>query len=160
MDSPFFATADKAYGAVPLAMVVSQLMIVTLGGGVMKARKECGVEYPNLYASVVKDKDGNLLTNAKSPELAEKFNSIQRGHQNTLEAHYATMALTAVLGQAYPLFAAGSLISYSIGARFFAKNYSKGGPKHRNDGMALIKYAGMLSLLGGNLAIAFKILSK
>ncbi len=150
----------KDFGLVVLATMGSYVATIMIGGKVMKGRKQYGVEYPNMYASVVETADGKVLTNAKDEKSAEKFNCIQRGHQNALENHYAIMVLTVLGGLAMPKVAAGSLGLWTAGAYLYAVNYCEGGPKNRNGGIAKIKYIGLLGLLVCNGYFSFLLLNK
>jgi len=144
----------EGFGFVPASLLVSFGMVVSLGGSVMKGRKEHGVEYPALYASVVKI-DGKVHTDAKDEGSALAFNCAQRGHQNAMETHYAMMVLTVVGGLAAPRAAALSLFLYSLGAMFYSRNYCSGDPKKRNNGLAFFKYLGLLGLVISNLYLSF-----
>merc|ERR1711916_379166 len=104
------------------AMLLSGFTVASFGGAVMKARKKCGVPYPNLYASIV-NVDGKEYTNAKSVELASEFNNIQRGHQNALESFAIVIGLALSSGLAAPKAAAVGLLLWTVGARFYCIQY-------------------------------------
>merc|ERR1719354_910578 len=121
-----------------------------MGGQVMKARKKCDVGYPLNYATQLTLPDGKVATNAKDEKHAELFNCYQRAHGNCQE-NASSMALMAVVGGfLYPVAAAVGLLCWTIGASIYFSNYSSGGPKKRNSGLALIKYVGLFTLLGSN----------
>eukprot|EP00438_Fugacium_kawagutii_P008434 Skav234480 [mRNA] locus=scaffold1647:338388:339086:+ [translate_table: standard] len=62
----------EEYGYVVLAHCMSWISNMYLTFNVVKARKQYNVSYPALYAP-------------ESHTHAEKFNCVQRAHQNTLE---------------------------------------------------------------------------
>ena len=70
--------------------------------GVMKARKQYGVEFPSLYA---------LESNPNKKE----FDSVQRGHQNVLESIPIFLAVQACVALAAgPLVAAGLITVWTV----------------------------------------------
>jgi glutathione S-transferase len=70
--------------------------------GVMKARKRCGVEFPDLYA-----KESN-------PKKSE-FDAVQRGHQNVLENIPIFLAVQACVAVAAgPVVAAGFIAVWTV----------------------------------------------
>jgi glutathione S-transferase len=154
------AHLPKDFAAVPAALVLSTIALTMMGGNVMKGRKLHGVEYPNMYASIVTLPDGKVVTNAKDVASANTFNCIQRGHQNALESAFAMMTLTVVSGLAYPKTAALGLVLWSTGAYIYSVQYARGDPAKRNNGVALIKYVGLLTLLVSNLAMSYQLYTR
>jgi hypothetical protein len=110
-----------------------------------------------MYASIVKDKDGKEVTDAHSVEAAKKFNSVQRGHANCLENHYAIQVLALIPSLFFPKLSATGLALWTFGATVYAKQYASGGAEDRNKGIALTKYVGLLLLLGLNIATSYTI---
>lgn len=102
------------------------------------ARKKYQVKYPALYA------DEN---NCKNEEHRNKFNCIQRGHQNSLENQPIFLALLGSAGAFYPLTAGIAGFSFLLGRVLYFKGYCTGKPDGRYLG-ALPTYAGLLTLAG------------
>eukprot|EP00435_Cladocopium_sp_Y103_P046547 s1185_g13.t1 len=84
----------EEYGYVVLAHCMSWISNFYLTFNVVRARKQYNVNYPALYAP-------------ENHSNAEKFNSVQRAHQNTLESWAPVQVLMAFNGILYPRFAAG-----------------------------------------------------
>jgi glutathione S-transferase len=154
------AHLPKDFAAVPAALVFSYVVLTMMGGAVMKGRKLHGVEYPNMYASIVTLPDGKVVTNAKDLASANTFNCIQRGHQNALESAYAIMTMTVVSGLVFPKTAALGLVMWSAGAYIYSVQYACGDPAKRNKGLALLKYAGLLTLMVSNLAMSYQLYTR
>lgn len=105
----------------------------------MKARKDCDVQYPNLYATPGFHKK------------ADDFNRWQRGHQSFFETCMAQALCGLIGGLKYPILAAASGVLYSLGSIFYqigygdtnldvsTARYKKGGG---------LKWIGMLLSLG------------
>lgn len=128
-------TADYGYVFVGLfGTVVANFSLVI---GVVKARKEYGIEYPTLYANE-SHIDGKKC---KDKSDVEKYNCAQRAHQNTVENLSTVQVLGAVNGLLFPRFSAACLAIYAIGRIVYGYGYSSGGPKGRMAG-------GILSHLG------------
>ena len=102
---------------------------------VIRARKEFNVKYPTLY----------------SPDN-DKFNCIQRAHQNTLETYPQFLMLLLIGGLQYPRFAAGAGVVALLGRIAYAKGYSTGDPEKRRWGG--FGYIGLLALLGSSISFA------
>ena len=106
---------------------------------VMKARKEFGVEYPNLYATPVYHKE------------ADAFNRVQRGHQAVLVESLPSFTISAlVAGVCYPITMSITGIAWSIGAYLFQLGYAD---KNLDVKMARYKKGGMIFRLAN--AVAF-----
>eukprot|EP00164_Ancoracysta_twista_P001336 GFYU01001744.1.p1 GENE.GFYU01001744.1~~GFYU01001744.1.p1 ORF type:complete len:145 (-),score=31.61 GFYU01001744.1:305-739(-) len=85
---------------------------------VVKARRQYDVNYPDLYAP-------------ESHKHAKAFNSVQRGHQNTLESLAPLQVATVLSGLAYPVYAAGMFTSWCLTRFAYAYNYASGDPSKR-----------------------------
>jgi len=125
----------EGYGYVVFTALSSVFVNMWMGMNVMKARKEHNVKYPTLYS-----KDN------------EKFNCVQRAHQNTLENYPQFLLLLTVGGLQYPRVAAGAGALYLVGRIVYAKGYYTGDPEKRNYGA--FGYAGLLTLLGSCVSLA------
>lgn len=113
--------------------------------GVMSARKKYKVEYPLLYAP-------------ESNKEADKFNSVQRAHQNTLvESYPGVMIQMLVTGLFYPLAAASFGALWAIGRLIYFKGYSTGGPQGRMIG-GLVSHLGDFPLMILCLKVAYDLL--
>eukprot|EP01025_Chloroclados_australasicus_P033129 TRINITY_DN33720_c0_g2_i1.p1 TRINITY_DN33720_c0_g2~~TRINITY_DN33720_c0_g2_i1.p1 ORF type:complete len:179 (-),score=10.40 TRINITY_DN33720_c0_g2_i1:339-821(-) len=134
----FFVAIPDAYGLVMGAVGLSwavQHLYMSLQVG--KARKQYGVGYPNLYANE---------HNCKNVENIDKFNSVQRGHQNSLENQPIMLAMMMGTGLQHPVTAAVCGAIYSLGKVLYFNGYAKGGPKGRYAGN--VAYIGALGLVG------------
>merc|ERR1712241_1238284 len=76
------------------------------------ARKEFGIKYPKLYSD---ENEGN-----------NKFNCIQRAHQNTLENYPQFLFLLATGGISHPVLSSIAGLIYLAGRLAFAKGYYTG----------------------------------
>jgi glutathione S-transferase len=102
------------YGYVVIGTVVIPAItsMFVMGGAVMKSRKECDVQYPNLYAT------------PGHHDKADEFNRVQRGHQNFLEGLTSYTALSLIGGLAHPLSVAIGGVLYSVGSVLYQKGYA------------------------------------
>ena len=105
-----------------------------------KARKRIGLAYPALYAPPGGDGD--------------RFNCIQRGHQNTLEKLPLVLAMTVLSVFSYPIVGGVGAIVFVIGRCLYAWGYARA-PAKRQYGS--ITYAGMFLLVGVNMAFAVQL---
>mmetsp|Transcript_5369 Transcript_5369/g.7492 ORF Transcript_5369/g.7492 Transcript_5369/m.7492 type:complete len:121 (+) Transcript_5369:113-475(+) len=103
---------------------------------VAKARKDYRVDYPSLYAD---ERHGDT-------DLRDKFNSVQRGHQNYLETWGPSCVLMVVNGLLFPKSSAimGGLIT--VGRIAYGIGYKMYGPKGRLPG-AIIAHLGDFPLM-------------
>ncbi|GBG58867.1 hypothetical protein CBR_g266 [Chara braunii] len=126
-------TAD--FGYVILATAFAILAHQWMGIRVGKARKEYGVNYPVMYANKIDNKN------------AEKFNCVQRGHQNSLEILPQFFVLFFIASLQFPRTAAVLGAVFVVGRIVYFLGYSTGNPKARVYGGPL--YApSLLGLLG------------
>jgi glutathione S-transferase len=95
------------------------------------------VKYPNLYA----DKD-----NCPDADKRNKFNCVQRGHQNSLEIQPVFLALLILSGLGYPATAAALGASFLLGRVFYIKGYSTGDPARRINPGTMLYVVGLLGL--------------
>mmetsp|Transcript_25971 Transcript_25971/g.36605 ORF Transcript_25971/g.36605 Transcript_25971/m.36605 type:complete len:152 (+) Transcript_25971:126-581(+) len=135
----FTMEVPSAYGYVILTCgVLPTITGMFMSGAVMKARADCDVQYPNLYATPGYHKK------------ADEFNRVQRGHQSFVEnlTGFTTMSLLG--GLKHPLAVSIGGVFYCIGSYLYSVGYSdttvdvkkarhtKGGP---------IKYIGFFTSL-------------
>ena len=74
--------------AAPIAVAVASALIMQWAGfKVGAARKKYGVKYPNMYAVPA------VVPKGISEEDANRFNCVQRAHQNMLEGYPAFLTL-------------------------------------------------------------------
>ncbi|KAF6263405.1 hypothetical protein COO60DRAFT_1491029 [Scenedesmus sp. NREL 46B-D3] len=112
------------YGYVAASVAFSAALIQWQAIRVGFARRQYGVLYPQVYAE---GKD----------EQAQKFNCMQRAHQNTLETLPALLAMECLLGLQHPLYAAALGMIWNIGRIIYTFGYSTGDPNKRLPGIAI-----------------------
>ena len=117
------------FGAFGFSFFMNTFLIVQ----VVNARKLYNVNYPLLYAP-----DTN--------EKAEKFNSVQRAHQNTLESYPIVMVGMFACGLKHPITSAVCGMIYSVGRIIYGYGYAKYGPQSRMIG-GIISHIGDFPLL-------------
>eukprot|EP00958_Prasinococcus_capsulatus_P007957 scaffold744_cov370-Prasinococcus_capsulatus_cf.AAC.4 len=135
------------YGYVVLAVVAHEFVLMfgvrciaatihasDRAGLVMSARDKYGVKYPNLYASKAETKE------------AEKFNCVQRGHQNTLENVPMCLAFALLGGLQHPLACAVGAMLYNFGKALYMYGYSLGDPNKRH--LGAVAYVGLCTVMG------------
>mmetsp|Transcript_1247 Transcript_1247/g.1584 ORF Transcript_1247/g.1584 Transcript_1247/m.1584 type:complete len:150 (-) Transcript_1247:75-524(-) len=137
----------RDYAYVVLSVGSTWVANYFLIGLVAKARKEYGVKYPNLYAD---ERHGDS-------ELRDKFNSVQRGHQNFLETWPSSCVLMSLNGLVFPRACAvmGGLIS--VGRIIYGIGYKMYGPKGRMPG-AIIAHLGDFPLVFLTFYTGYKLL--
>ncbi|XP_067951014.1 glutathione S-transferase 3, mitochondrial-like [Watersipora subatra] len=109
---------DPEFGYPMLVFVLSIFQLAWMAYNVGAARKKYDVKYPAVYS----DKD-------------QKFNCIQRVHQNTLEGYTQFLALMFLGALKHPILSAiGGLIIIS-GRFFYALGYYTGDPAKRSRGV-------------------------
>jgi len=126
----------ESYGYVILVAVDSVFINMWLARNVGKARKLYGIEYPKMY----------------SPDN-DKFNCIQRAHQNWLEFYPQFLALLFVGGLHLPKTTAAAGAVYLVGRIVYAQGYSSGDPAKRMRGG--FGFLGLLTMLGTTVCTAF-----
>ncbi|OXA56885.1 microsomal glutathione S-transferase 3 [Folsomia candida] len=129
----------SGYGYVVLTGVGSMFMVMWKAFQVGKARKEFKIQYPIMYSP-----DNN------------KFNCIQRAHQNTLENYPQFLALLALGGLEMPIFTAVGGWIWIAGKVAFAKGYYTGDPEKRRQGT--FGYIGLLMMLGATTKFAIRLI--
>eukprot|EP00244_Chara_vulgaris_P002265 TRINITY_DN13883_c0_g2_i3.p1 TRINITY_DN13883_c0_g2~~TRINITY_DN13883_c0_g2_i3.p1 ORF type:complete len:150 (-),score=18.14 TRINITY_DN13883_c0_g2_i3:298-747(-) len=112
---------------------------------VMEARKEYNVPYPTMYA----DKHEN--------KYADKFNCIQRGHQNSLESLPQFFVLLILAGLQFPYVSALVGTIFVIGRILYFIGYSSGNPAGRLAGAPFYAFP-FMALLSMCIYIATKVL--
>ncbi|CAK8674918.1 glutathione S-transferase 3, mitochondrial-like [Clavelina lepadiformis] len=128
---------DKEYGYVAATGVASCLLLQGLAMKVSKARKTYEVPYPKMYS-----------------ETEDRFNCIQRAHQNTLEQHPTMLFLLTTGGLGYPKTSAAFGTIWILGRTVYAAGYSTGDPKKRLWGS--FGYIGTIGLLSTSVAFILK----
>lgn len=132
--SKFAESLPEGYGYVVLTGVASNFVNMWMAINVGRARKKYEVKYPIMYSD------------------NEKFNCIQRAHQNTLENYPQFLLLLFVGGLQYPKISAGAGLLYLLGRIAFARGYYTGEPDKRKYGS--FGYIGLLTLLGNTVSFA------
>jgi len=113
--------------------------------GVVGARKKYNVKYPALYAE-------------KGTPNADKFNCVQRAHQNSLENLPQFLVLLLTAGLRFPVTAAVAGAIYLAGRVAYFAGYSTGDPEKRLRGTFM--YIGLLTLYGAVLTFAYQLLTR
>lgn len=119
----------REYGYVVLTGVASTFMLHWMTFKVVMARKKYNVDYPTLY----------------SPEN-EKFNCVQRAHQNTLEGYPTFLMLLFTGGLQYPKISAAAGMVWIAGKIVFAYGYYSDDIDNRRYGG--VAYLGLFAMLG------------
>jgi glutathione S-transferase len=112
---------NPSYGYVLVSVALTGLANVWMALKVVSARKEFNIAYPAMYA------EGNS-------ESANKFNCVQRGHQNSLETLPMLLALECTLGMQHPITAAIFGAVWTVARVLYMLGYSTGDPKKRGFG--------------------------
>ncbi|XP_063403623.1 glutathione S-transferase 3, mitochondrial-like isoform X2 [Mytilus trossulus] len=102
------------------------------------ARSEYGVPYPKMYSD------------------DDRFNCVQRAHQNTLENYPQFLILLVFAGLTFPKLSAAAGMVWIVGRVFYALGYYSGDPKKRMRGV--FAYIGLLTLLVCSIITALKML--
>jgi len=123
------------YGFVLLTGVGSVALNMYFASRVMKARKEYGVEYPTMYSAT-----------------EQKFNCIQRGHQNYLEQQPQFLFLLLAGGLGCPRAATIGGCVYLAGRLLYFHGYATGDPSKRMRGA--VGYFGFFTLVFATVALA------
>ena len=143
--------------------------------GVGAARRRYGIKYPTLYAvpgtpraygpaAETKPLTGAAsasepLSENCSPEDAYAYNSVQRGHQNSIENYPIIIGLTLV-SWGFPIPAGFALLSWSLGRIFYFSGYSKSVEARNQLPAALLTYPALLTLWGLALTTAVHLFMK
>jgi len=126
----------NGYGYIIFVAVGSLFLNIWLSVNVGKARKKYGVLYPKMY----------------SPDN-DRFNCVQRAHQNWLENFPQFLVLLFVGGLYLPKITAVAGIIYLLGRIAYARGYYTGDPEKRMQGA--FGYIGLLTMLGTTVCTAF-----
>jgi uncharacterized membrane protein YecN with MAPEG domain len=143
------------YFLIPLTILLFNIANMVFGGLVVQARTKYGIPYPTMYAvpgrtryydESMRPTDGSdkKLEERITNEEAFRFNSIQRGHQNTVENAPFFLALLVVAADTYPMIAGIAGLLYIIGRALYMYGYSQD-PKLRFYGAFFI-YPPLLTL--------------
>lgn len=132
----FLKGLPQGYGCVVAVGFAGVLVNYWMASKVGKARKELNVKYPIMY----------------SPEnnYDNKFNCIQRAHQNSLEFQPTFYFLLLTGGITCPCLASLFGAAYLFGRVKYFKDYSTGDPKKRINGFMIsqLALAGLMGLVG------------
>jgi glutathione S-transferase len=142
------------FGFVCIGIGATLIANVYLSVSVSKARKKYGIQYPKLYADV---SDIDEKGKCKTQKDVEKFNCVQRGHQNTLETLAVVQLLGVLNGLAFPRFSATCLGLYAVGRILYGRGYAANGPKGRFTG-AILSHLGDLPLMISTFYLGFKLI--
>ena len=139
-------TVPDNYGYVILTTCVWSLFFVPTfcAGDVMKARKECNVQYPNLYATPGYHKQ------------ADEFNRVQRGHQNMFETLPGFTVMNLLGGLKHPIACSIFACLYGAGNILYLKGYSDKSldvkdARYKKGGA--IKFIGYFGSLGSTISL-------
>lgn len=135
VNSKLLEVLPADYGYVVFTAVGSVFVNMWLAMNVMKARKEHNVKFPTLY----------------SPDN-DKFNCVQRAHQNTLEGYPQFLILLVFGGLQYPRITAGAGALFLLSRIAYALGYYTGDPEKRRWGA--FGYIGYFCLLGNTISFA------
>ncbi|XP_022294415.2 glutathione S-transferase 3, mitochondrial-like [Crassostrea virginica] len=127
------------FGYVVLVMISSVFMLMWMGFKVGTARKKYEVPYPKMYS----DHD-------------DRFNCVQRAHQNTLENYPSYLLLQVLSGLFAPKLAALSGLIWCAGRIAYAQGYYTGDPAKRMRGA--FAYIGLLTMLVCSIIFALNLL--
>lgn len=143
------------YFLIPLTILLFNIANMVFGGLVVQARNKYGIPYPTMYAvpgrtryynESMRPTDGSdkKFDERITDEEAFHFNSIQRGHQNTVENAPFFFAILLAAGSDYPKIVGVSGLLYVIGRALYMYGYSQD-PKLRYYGAFFI-YPSLLTL--------------
>jgi glutathione S-transferase len=134
--------------------------------GVGAARRKYGIPYPTLMAvpgtpreygppKELKSTDAAAapLSENITKEEAFAYNSVQRGHQNSIENYPIILAL-ALVSWGFPIPSGFALLSWALGRIFYFNGYSSSPEKRNSLIAALLTYPALLCLWGLSLATA------
>ena len=142
-----FSTLPPSFGYSAILWIPGMMIYGLIAGGpVMKARKEFGVKYPNLYAT------------PGHHDKADQFNAVQRGHQNFLEMNHAVQAM-ALFGSLYSENAAWANVAGAVTFYLGSWLYSAGYAKHWNVEGGRYKSGGGIKWLGVLTALATSVMT-
>lgn len=127
----------REYGYVVLTGVASTFLLQWMTYKVVAARKKYEVPYPTLYS---KDND--------------KFNCVQRVHQNTLEGYPTFLMLLFTGGLQYPKTCAAAGMVWIVGKVIYAYGYYSDDINNRRYGA--ISYLGLLTMLGCSIGFGMR----
>ena len=141
---------------VPLVVILFTVENLVFGGFVMNARAKYGIPFPTMYAvpgspryyadsMKPEKKEGDpVFSENITNEEAFAFNSVQRGHQNTIENAPFFLALL-LIAWPFPLFSGIAGLLYLVGRALYMYGYMQE-PKLRMYG-AICIYPPLLTLL-------------
>jgi glutathione S-transferase len=161
-------------GLVPLAFFVLFVVNIYMAFGVGAARRKYGIKYPQMYAvpgtprnygpnetKALADASSNTqpLSELCSAEDAYAYNSVQRGHQNSIENYPLIIGLTLV-SWGFPIPSGFALLSWSLGRIFYFEGYKANVEKRNQLPAALLTYPALLTLWGLALTTAVHLFQK
>ncbi len=118
---PHSLTHPPARPPARLQVSVTCIVLYWMSFQVAFARKKFNVQYPRLYA------EGDS-------EDAQRFNCVQRGHQNSLELAPQAFVCQLLMGLKFPIAAAVLGVAWAIGRIIYFKGYATGEPSGRIQG--------------------------
>lgn len=127
------------FGYVVFVTIASIFMTMWQGFKVGEARKKYEVPYPRMYS-----------------DHEDRFNCVQRAHQNTLEGYPVYLVLQILGGLFAPKISALAGIVWIAGRVAYAKGYYTGDPEKRLRGA--FGYLGLLTLLVNSILLALDLL--
>lgn len=140
---------------VPLVILLFNIEHMVAGGFVSMARNKYGIPYPTMYAtpgakryyedSMKPSEESAKLSDTITDEEAFAFNSIQRGHQNTIENAPFFLAIL-IAAWPFPLVAGIAGLVYIFGRAVYMYGYTQD-TKSRMYGAFFI-YPALLTLFG------------
>jgi len=139
---------------VPLVILLFNILNLVFGGLVVQARTKYGIPYPTMYAvpgtlryynEAMKPTDASAeFSETITNDEAYLFNSVQRGHQNTVENAPFFLAIL-IAAWPYPLAAGIAGLVYLVGRAVYMYGYMRD-PKMRYYGAFFI-YPALLTLI-------------
>jgi len=127
----------------PLALSLFMNFFLTVQ--VVSARKKYKVDYPALYAP-------------PGHKDEERFNCVQRAHQNTLESWSITMVIMLAVALVYPVSAALCGTIWVLGRFIYGFGYALGNPNFRMPG-GMLSHVGDFPLYGMLVRIAYNVVT-
>ncbi|KAJ2912153.1 hypothetical protein MD484_g8260, partial [Candolleomyces efflorescens] len=131
----------QGFGYVGAALVSTIFLLIGQSQVVSIKRKKAGIEYPQMYADKLQEKES---------KDALVFNCAQRAHQNTLENIPIVYVTTIVAGLQYPVYSASVCAFWVLSRILYTRGYISGDPKKRVSVAYGLATVGLL----GNLACA------
>lgn len=138
---------------VPLVWgVMTAVVMASLGGNVMKMRKQGKYEFA--YPMMVADADKGPHKDDKDYKAAcHKFNCAQRGHHNALETLPLVLSMALMGAALHPVTTAVLGALWNVGTYIYGCNYLKHGPSGRYNGLGMLGRVAFFGLILLNLYV-------